>query len=397
MNTLDEDSRDARFRQEVRRFIAENLPADMARRNSHGYHASRADTKAWTRILHEKKGWSVPGWPEELGGPGWSLMQQFIFDDECTRAGAPLLDIFGLKLVGPVIYTFGSADLVERFLVPFRRGEISWAQGFSEPNAGSDLGSLSTRATRDGDHYVIDGRKIWTSGAHQADYIFCLVRTGGPGSGGLSMILVDARSPGITIRPIIDISKSHSLNEVFFDGVRVPAANLIGEENKGWKYARFLLENERAFAAEIPLNSKNLRTLKTLAAETRQNGRSLADDPAFAARIAELEVELAALEYMTLRALSGIDEGRLPVGSILKVRGSELCQRIGEMLVEVLGDYGAYLYSEARFLAGEPQLAPGPDLAPGLWAEAMYRRASSIYGGANEIQRTLIAKQYLEL
>jgi acyl-CoA dehydrogenase len=389
-------SADEQFRQEVRAFLHARLPAEMARRNGQGFHAPRADTREWTRILHEQ-GWSAPNWPVEHGGTGWTLTEQAIFDEECTAAGTPLLDIFGLSMVGPLIFTFGPEELKDRILPAFLRGEISWAQGFSEPNSGSDLASLQTRAVRDGDDYVINGRKIWTSGAHEADMIFFLVRTGEGTRNGLSMLLVDAKAPGITIRPIIDIRKEHSLNEVILDNVRTPVANRIGEEGEGWGYAKALLERERAFAAEIPRNRHHLATLKRIAGATLRGGRPLIDDPLFAARIAEAEVEFMALEYLALRAMADADGSGPAFGSFLKVRGSELVQRITQLQVEALGDHGAYLYSEHAHIAGEPQPAPGPDHAPGIWSEAMYRRASSIYGGANEVQRTLIAKQYLEL
>ena len=396
MTALERASADDRFRQEVRQFLRENLPADMAARNLQGFHAPRADTREWTRILN-KKGWSAPNWPVEHGGTGWNLTQQAIFDEECTAAGAPLLDIFGLSMVGPLIFTYGPGELKDRILPAFLRGEISWAQGFSEPNSGSDLGSLQTRAVRDGDDYVITGRKIWTSSAHAADMIFFLVRTGEGTRNGLTMVLVDARSPGITIRPIEDIRKEHSLNEVILDNVRAPVANRIGEEGKGWGYAKALLERERAFAAEIPRNRHHLQMLKRIATATMRGGRPLIEDPLFASRLAQAEVEFLALEYLTLRAMADTDGSGPAFGSFLKVRGSELVQRLTELQVEALGDHGAYLYSSQAHLAGEEQPAPGPSYAPGIWSEAMYRRASSIYGGANEIQRTLIAKQYLEL
>jgi len=396
MTDLSRDPADERFRNEVRAFLEDNLPPEMARRNRQGYHASRSDTREWTRILHAR-GWSAPNWPVEHGGTGWTLAQQAIFDEECTAAGAPLLDIFGLSMVGPLIYTYGTDDLKARILPPFLRGEISWAQGFSEPNAGSDLGSLQTRAVLDGDDYVINGRKIWTSGAHEATMIFFLVRTGEGTRNGLTMLIVDARQPGIAVRPIDDIRKEHSLNEVILDDVRTPVANRIGEEGKGWGYAKALLENERAFAAEIPRNRNHLALLRRIARGTMRAGRPLIEDPVFAARIAEAEVEFMALEFLALRAMSDTDGSGPSFGSFLKVRGSELVQRLTQLQVEALGDHGAYLYSEQAHMAGQPQPAPGPEFAPGVWSEAMYRRASSIYGGANEIQRTLIAKQYLDL
>jgi acyl-CoA dehydrogenase len=278
MTDLRRDPADDQFRQDVRGFIAANLPPEMARRNRAGYHGPKEDTRAWTRILHAQ-GWSAPNWPIEHGGTGWTLSQQAIFDEESISAGAPMLDVFGLSMVGPLIYTFGTDELKARILPAFLRGEITWAQGFSEPNSGSDLGSLQTRAVADGDDYIINGRKIWTSGAHYADLIFFLVRTGEGTRNGLSMLIVDAAAPGLTIRPIIDIRKEHSLNEVILDDVRTPIANRIGEEGKGWGYAKALLENERAFAAEIPRNRNHLATLRRIAANTMRGGQPLIRKP----------------------------------------------------------------------------------------------------------------------
>lgn len=395
---LDPDPNDETFRQEVRAFIARALPTDMAERNKRGYHTLAEDRRFWTRALAEQ-GWSGPAWPVSVGGPGWSDWQVMIFEEECFLAGAPLVDQAGFKLVGPVIYTFGTDEQKQRFLAPTRTGDLFWGQGFSEPNAGSDLASLSTRAVKatdaDGEHYVVDGHKIWTSDVHQADFIFALVKTDPDAKQrGISFIIIDAHAPGVTIRPIIDIGEGHSLNEVFLDTVRVPVENLIGEENRGWTYAKFLLDNERAFSAEVPRNKLQLARLKAIARQERQGDVPLLQDPVFASRVAQLEADLYALEYLTLRALAEKDEGStLPVGSMLKIRGSELIQKLGEMQVEALGVYGAVLYPELETNAAPP----GPDYAPGVLADFMYRRATTIYGGANEIQRTIIAKSFLGL
>jgi alkylation response protein AidB-like acyl-CoA dehydrogenase len=382
------------FRDEVRDFLRLSLPPGMAARNLRGFHGTQEDRQAWTRIL-ARKGWSGPAWPAEHGGPGWDPLRVMIFEEECLLAGAPEVDIAGFRLVGPVIYTFGTEEQKGRFLPPTRSGEIFWSQGFSEPNAGSDLASLSTRAVRDGDGYVVDGRKIWTSNAHLSDYIFALVKTAPEAKQrGISFIIIETRAPGVTIRPIIDIGEGHSLNEVFLDDVRVPAENLIGEENGGWSYGKFLLDNERAFSAEVPRNKANLRRLKQLAGEALSGRGRLLDDAVFASRVAELEVDLHALEYLTLRALTEKAGGTdLPVGSMLKIRGSELLQRIGELQIEALGDYGAVVYTEDP--DNVPQ--PGPPGAPGALADFLYRRSTTIYGGANEIQRTIIARSFLGL
>jgi alkylation response protein AidB-like acyl-CoA dehydrogenase len=318
-----------------------------------------------------------------------------IFEEECLLAGAPEVDVAGFRLVGPVIYTFGTEEQKRRFLEPTRTGGLFWAQGFSEPNAGSDLASLTTRAVRDEHGFVVTGQKTWTSNAQYADFIFTLAKTAPEAKQrGISFLIIDARAPGVTVRPIIDIGEGHSLNAVFFDEVRVPPENLIGEQNKGWSYTKFLLDNERAFSAEVPRNKANLRRLKSFASQARKHDRRLIDDPVFATRIAQLEVDLHALEYLTLRALTQKAAGSdLPVGSMLKIRGSELMQKIGELQIEALGDHGAIVYPQAP----DGSALPGPPDAPGALAEFLYRRATTIYGGANEIQRGIIARTFLGL
>lgn len=382
------------FRDKVRAFVRDHLPADIAARSRRGFHGLHEDRKAWTKIL-AAKGWAGPSWPKSCGGPGWDPMQVLIFEEECLLAGAPEVDEAGFRLVAPVLYTFGTEEQKRRFLDPTRMADIFWGQGFSEPNAGSDLASLSTRAIRDGDEWVVNGRKIWTTNVHHADYIFCLVKTDPESKQrGISFLIVDARAPGVTIRPITDIGGGHSLNEVFLDDVRAPAEYLIGEVNKGWTYAKFLLDNERALSAEVPRNKAYLARLKALATDIPAGHGHLIDDPAFAARVAGLEVDLDSLEYLTLRAMVQKEGGTdLPVGSMLKIRGSELLQKIGELQVEALGDYGGIAYTEL------PQSIPeiGPADAPGVLADFLYRRATTIYGGSNEIQRTIIARTFLGL
>ncbi|MES2258504.1 MAG: acyl-CoA dehydrogenase family protein [Pseudomonadota bacterium] len=396
---FDIDESDVAFRAEVRTFLREHLPADMAERTRRGFHGLREDIRAWTRILN-RHGWSGPTWPAEWGGPGWSPLRQFIFDEECFMAGAPIVDTAGFKMIGPILMTFGSDEMKAEFGPRILNGDVYWGQGFSEPNAGSDLGSLSTGAVRDGDDYVINGRKIWTSFVESADMIFILVKTDPQArQRGISMLLVDKHAPGITIRPIIDIGEGYSLNEVFFDNVRTPARYLVGEEGKGWSYAKHLLDLERAFSAEWPRNKRNLEQLRAMAGRIRAGGGRLIDEPGFAARLAQLDVDLAALEWLTLRALHERKAGsKLPVGSLLKVRGSELLQKIGEMQVEALGDYASYLYADPHDTpASEMDWPPGLADAPGVVADYMYRRATTIYGGSNEVQRTIIAKSFLEL
>lgn len=383
------DPADDLFREEVRAFLRDTLPPEMAERNKLGFHTMIEDRRAWTKIL-AAKGWAGAAWPAEHGGPGWTDWQVMMFEEECFLAGTPMLDEAGYKLAAPVIWTFGSEEQKARWLPPSRVGDIMWGQGFSEPNAGSDLASLSTRAVRDGDDYIITGTKIWTTDVHHADLIFALVKTDPEArQKGISFVVIDARAPGVTIRPIIDIGEGHSLNEVFLDGVRIPVANRIGRENEGWTFAKFLLDNERAYSAEIPRNKRGLARIKRIARET-----GIIDDIGFALRVAECEADLAALEYLTLRALATKKEGSsLPVGSILKIRGSELTQKIGALQVEALGPYGAVAYPHHPGKDGPP----GPDHAPGVLSDFLYRRATTIYGGANEIQRTIIAKSFLEL
>lgn len=396
---FDIDASDVAFRAEVRAFLHDAVPADMAERTRRGFHPLREDTRAWTRILN-RKGWSGPNWPREWGGTGWSPIRQFIFDEECFMAGAPAIDTAGFKMIGPIIMTFGSEQMKAEFGPRILDGDVFWGQGFSEPNAGSDLGSLSTAAVRDGGDYVINGRKIWTSFVETADMIFVLAKTDPDArQRGISMLLVDKNAPGVTIRPIIDIGEGYSLNEVFFDDVRTPATWLVGEEGKGWSYAKHLLDLERAFSAEWPRNRRNLAQLRTMAAHTRAGGVRLIDSPGFAARLAQLDVDLEALRWLSLRALYERKGGsRLPVGSLLKVRGSELLQKIGQMQVEVLGDYASYLYADPHATpAAQMDWAPGPAHAPGVVADYMYRRATTIYGGSNEVQRTIIARTFLEL
>ena len=384
----------AAFRAEVRDFLRDHLPADMARRTLRGYHALKSDMVAWTRILHAR-GWSAPHWPAAHGGPGWSPLQRHLFEEECALAGAPPTCASAFSLVAPVIYSFGTEAQKRQHLPPILRGDTFWGQGFSEPGAGSDLASLRTRAERDGDHYIVEGQKTWTTEGHYADWLFVLVRTDphAKPQRGISFLLIDARSPGITVRPIISIDDAHSLNEVFFDKVRVPVENRIGEEGQGWSFGKLLLDNERAFSAEVPRNMRMLARLKAIA-----GAQGMIGDPVFAQRIAEVEVELAALEWLTLRALAEHGSAAAtawPAGSVLHVLGSELQQKTGALLVEALGERGVVAYPEHHDAEAPAGYPPGPAFAPGVTADFLYRRAVTIYGGSNEIQRNLIARHVL--
>ena len=390
---------DEDFRAEVRAFIAENLPPDMGRRTLLYYHPHKPDVLYWTAKL-DARGWSVPNWPVEYGGTGWSIAQRHIFDEECFAAGCPALSPQGVYLVGPIIYTYGNNEQKARFLPGIRTGAELWAQGFSEPNSGSDLASLQTRAVRDGDHYVVNGQKIWTSEAHYSEWVFLLVRTSTEGrpQAGISFLLVNLASPGVTVRPITSIDGGQVLCEVFFEDVRVPAENLIGEENMGWTYAKDLLGKERTFSAEVPRCKGLLARLREIAEQTASRGRPLIEDPHFARRLAQLEIELLAHETTLWRVVAEEEAevaNAAPTASILKVRGTELIQRLGALMVEALGDDALPAYPEEDYLLSTPNDAPGTPLAPGVTADFFYRRAVTIYGGTNEVQRNIIAAELL--
>ncbi|MEO0032560.1 MAG: hypothetical protein RIS94_2318 [Pseudomonadota bacterium] len=392
---------DDAFRQEIRAFIAQNLPDDLKRRGRYDYHHRRDDQARWMGILAEK-GWSVPHWPVAHGGPGWNGVQRFIFEEEMRLGYAPTVDRIGTELVAPVLYTFGSAEQHERWLPGIRTGTTFWAQGFSEPGAGSDLSSLRTRADRDGDHYVLNGQKTWTTEGHHADMMFVLARTNQDAKpqAGISALLVDLTAPGITRRPIWTLDEGLTVNEFFFDDVRVPAANLVGEEGAGWTYAKFLLGNERTNSAEVPHTKRDIAQLREIARVEQRGGRPLIEDPGFRAKLAQIEIDTLALEYAVLRALSEGEHGGGAVASLVKVRGSELRQRVADLALDALGDRGLAVCAnpEGHHRMFDDGLTPPvPDHGFGIAAKAMFRRATTIYGGANEIQRTLIAKTVLEL
>ena len=401
---------DKAFQQEVRGFLTKSLPADIARKGRRGFHLTHADQGRWQRILYEK-GWAAPGWPKEHGGTGWSLMQRLIFEEECDRAGAPMGNVSTLAMLGPVIYTFGTEAQKKKFLPPMLKGEIYWCQGFSEPGSGSDLASLRTRADRvkdpagrDGDHYVVNGSKIWTSNAHMSDWIFMLVRTNQEvkKQAGISFLLADMKTPGIRVRPLISIDGCHHLNETFYDNVRVPVENLVGEEGQGWSIGKFLLVNERVFGgADLPALKRFLARLKRFAAEERRGDVALIEDRSFAQRLAQLELEVLALEMAVMRVIAGGEAGSTggnALGSILKIRGTELQQRLTEFSMEALGDYGPVFYSDPEAQGADAAtLPPGPEYAAGVGADFFYRRAATIYGGSNEIQRGIIAKLMFQL
>jgi alkylation response protein AidB-like acyl-CoA dehydrogenase len=378
------------FRAEVRVFIADakaKLPdcvgwpeKDMP---------SREDYLAWHKLLY-RQGWVAPNWPKEHGGTGWSITQRYIFNEECAAAEMPALLPFGLQMLGPVLIAFGSEAQKKRFLPRILSGEDWWCQGYSEPGAGSDLAGLRMRALNEGDHYTVNGQKTWTTLAQYADWIFCLVRTD-PNvkpQEGISFLLIDLKSPGVTIKPIIVLDGAREVNEVFFDNVQVPAENLVGEENKGWTYAKFLLVHERSSIAGVARQKAALKRLKEFAHV------ELAGDDAFRRKLAEVEIDLLALEYTDLRTLAAEAKGEMagPESSILKIRGTEIQQRITELAEEAAGYY-AFPYERA--LGDNEKL--GPDFALGSAGRYFNMRKASIYGGSNEIQRNIIAKAVLGL
>ena len=384
------------FREEVRSFVREKLPAHIRHKVLNGIHLSKEDHVQWQRILNDK-GWGGPGWPKEFGGPGWSTTQQYIFDEETAAGGAPRLIAFGIKMVAPVIMAFGSPEQQARFLPKIRAAEEWWCQGYSEPGSGSDLASLKTRAVLQGDHYVVNGQKTWTTLGQHADWIFCLVRTDPEAKAqrGISFLLIDMKTPGITVRPIITLDGAHEVNEVWFEDVKVPVANRIGEENKGWTYAKFLLGHERTNIAGIGASKRELGRLKRIAATEAKNGRPLIEDPLFAAKIAQVECDLMALEITNLRVLSAEKEKRAPgpEASILKIKGTEIQQAITELLLQAVGPYGLPYRPGQQ----EGEVPVGPSYAAPLGATYLNMRKLSIFGGSNEIQKNIISQMILGL
>jgi alkylation response protein AidB-like acyl-CoA dehydrogenase len=392
------------FRGEVREFLRAHLPPDISDRVLKGGAVRADDFTRWQRILHAH-GWGGPSWPKEFGGTGWNPVQQHIFDDECAAAGTPRILPFGLKMVGPVILSFGSPEQQRRFLPRILSAEDWWCQGYSEPGAGSDLASLKTRAERgvdnEGEHYIVNGQKTWNTLGQHADWIFCLVRTdlsAAKPQQGISFLLIDMKSPGISVRPIITLDGTHEVNEVWFENVRVPMENRIGDENKGWTYAKFLLGHERTSIAGVGISKRELQRLKDIARHETKRGRPLLDDPLFAARVAQVEIDLMALEITQLRALSAETEKQAPgpEASVLKIKGTEIQQALSELMMLAVGTY-ALPYTRVSREESDFAHLIGPDYAPPLAATYCNMRKVSIYGGTNEIQRNIIAQMLLGL
>ncbi|AQV94727.1 acyl-CoA dehydrogenase [Cupriavidus necator] len=389
------------FREDVRGFLRAKLPAGLAGRLRIGTRSPREELAPWQRILNEN-GWGAPYWPKAHGGTGWSVLQRLVFDEECTAAGTPTQDTGAQKLLGPVLNEFATPEQKAEHLPHIFNGTRFWCQGFSEPGSGSDLASLRTQAVRDGDEYVVSGQKIWTSHAHRADWIFLLVRTNNEvkKQAGISFLLVDMKSPGITVRPIHTIDGCHHLNETFFDNVRVPVANRIGEEGDGWKITKFLLNNEHATAADLPMLRKYMEQIRMLARQRDGEGRPLIERPQFAQQVARFEADLSAIAMLVQRvaALEQVQDHSATahaLGSILKVRGTELQQRMSSFVVESLGDFGPVAFAPPEADAGDP--LPMEDIARGLANEMFFRRASTIYGGTSEVQRGIIARALFQL
>jgi alkylation response protein AidB-like acyl-CoA dehydrogenase len=380
------------FRSEIRQWVAESLPSDLSQKVHSAMRLSRDDMQRWAKILG-KKGWLGWGWPKQFGGPGWNAVQKHLFEEECALAGAPRVIPFGPVMVAPVIMAFGNAEQQQRFLPGIASGEVWWSQGYSEPGAGSDLAGLKTRAERKGDTYIVNGQKTWTTLGQYGEWIFCLVRTSTEGKPqtGISFLLIDMKSPGITVRPIILLDGEHEVNEVFFDNVEVPAENLIGEENKGWTYAKHLLSHERTNIADVNRAKRELERLKRI---TKAEG--LWDDLRFRDQVAQLEVEIVGLEMMVLRVLSAEKSGKqsLDVAGLLKIRGSEIQQRYTELMMLAGGPYTRIYIHEAMEAGWQGDHAGGLHLAP-LAGSYFNMRKTTIYGGSNEVQRNIVSQVVL--
>ncbi|WP_417492667.1 acyl-CoA dehydrogenase family protein [Maricaulis sp.] len=379
------------FRAEVRSFLKDNLSEELATKVRNGEELGKADIEGWHATL-QSRGWLAVTWPVEYGGPGWNAVQRHIFDEECCMANAPRIVPFGLGMLGPVLIKFGTekqkADILPRIL----DGTDWWCQGYSEPGAGSDLASLKTRAIREGDDYIINGQKTWTTLGQYADKIFCLVRTSTEGKRqeGISFVLVDIKTPGIEVRPIKLIEGGYEVNEVFFSDVRVPVSNLVGVENEGWTIAKFLLTHERTGIAGVGASTQALHELKALARKLKRRGKPLIEDPLFAARIAEAEIDLEALRMTNLRVLVDASGGAASntIASMLKIKGTVIRQNLHDLTRRALGPAAAPFPMEA--LAGNLAVAP-PEAASSA-ASYFNNRKLSIFGGSNEIQRNIIAK-----
>ncbi|MEA3540952.1 MAG: acyl-CoA dehydrogenase family protein [Pseudomonadota bacterium] len=390
---------DEAFRAEVRAFLQDKLPARLSDKVRKGQRLTKADMEEWHAILNAR-GWLANHWPVEWGGTGWSVMQRFIFETEVALAHAPRIVPFGLSMLAPVLIKYGSEAQKRHWLPRILDGTDWWCQGYSEPGAGSDLAALKTSAVREGDHYVVNGQKTWTTLGQYADMIFCLVRTDNKGKKqeGISFLLIDMKTPGIEVRPIKLLDGDYEVNEVFFTDVRVPVENLVGEENKGWTYAKYLLTYERTNIAGVGASMAAFERLKQVAATQRRNGRPLAQDPQFAARLARLEIDLENMKTTNLRVLAAAGAGHAPTAesSMLKIRGTEIRQQISDLMRRAAGVHAQPFVTEA-LEEGFNGPAVGPDFAAPAASHYFNYRKLSIFGGSNEVQREIISKAILEL
>ncbi|MDB5687581.1 MAG: acyl-CoA dehydrogenase [Rhizorhabdus sp.] len=399
MMDLDFTADELAFREEVREFLRDNLPARLSGKVNARQRLTKQDYEEWHALL-SAKGWLGTHWPQQYGGTGWNVAQRFIFDVESALALAPDIIPFGMKMLGPVLIKYGTDEQRRHWLPRILDGSDWWCQGFSEPGAGSDLASLQCAAVRDGDDYIVDGQKTWTTFGQFANMIFCLVRTSNKGrkQEGISFLLIDMHAPGVDLRPIKLLDGEHEVNEIFFTGVRVPAANLVGEEGQGWIYAKYLLTLERTSIAGVGTALAALRRLQYIARTQLDGGRPLAENPLFAARMARLEIDLDNMKTTNLRVLAAAGKGGAPVAesSMLKIRGTEIRQEITSLTRRALGPYAQPFVSDAldEGYDGEPV---GPDYAAPITADYLNNRKLSIYGGSNEIQREIITKAILEL
>lgn len=388
----------ARFRSEVRAFLRESIPPDILSKVREGFDLAKPDQQRWNLIL-DQKGWAVPNWPIEHGGTGWTPLQRHIFNEECGRGDAPGLSGFGINLVGPILIRFGSREQQRRYLPAIRSGREYWCQGFSEPNAGSDLLSLVTRADRHGDGWVLNGRKIWTTQAHKADRMFALVRTerGSTGANGLTLLLVDMNDPGVSVRPIVTIDRAHHTNEVVLEDVKVARSDQVGEAGKGWEYARALLQNERASSAHLPRAERHLRRLIRAAKAPGCDGGRPIDDPAFAAAMAEAILLLRALQSAVMTVIGDAPEARKRgLASVIKLRGSELGQLLTRLTVRALGPRSIRYWPDPSWPAAFDAGLPDEYDEPAAMGDHLLLRAATIYGGSSEVQRNLIARLALK-
>ena len=388
------------FRTEVRDFLSNNLTLEMRQAAALGFGIPKAIGQEWHKALFDQN-WIAPSWPKEYGGTGWNLMQQHIFNEENALAGAPMIMPFSIGMVGPVIYTFGTDEQKKQHLPGIMDGSLWWCQGYSEPGSGSDLASLKTSAVQDGDNYIVNGQKIWTTNAHKADWIFALVRTDKEckPQQGISFLLIDMNSPGIEVKPIVSIDGLHHLNEVYFTDVQVPVGNRIGEENRGWTYAKFLLGHERAGIAGVARSRRAVEALREISLQESDNtGQTLAQDNDFVRQINLGEIKLEALAGIESKILNAMSNGKT-VGaeaSALKILGSELQQILEELRVKAVAYYA--MPFDVRQIRGESNSACiGPEYSVTAVSDHNFGRASTIYGGSNEIQRNVIAKGVLNL